>query len=167
MGVVFLRVRRNLFGDGFRGFRNVLRFVLLGLFFGVYVRLSRSGLFRVLFILSLNLFGDDRHGDIFARATSADNRTVSIVELDLPVPCIQQAQEKFFTDAETQVAPVWIEFSEDAEQHSVRAFEVEIVRDFGETAELDSVVVLLVFWDAFQVTLKAFSSVFLNAHMVR
>ena len=44
---------------------------------------------------------------------------------------------------------------------------MEIVRDFGETAELDSIVVLLVVRDALQVTLKPFGTVVLETHVMR
>ena len=44
---------------------------------------------------------------------------------------------------------------------------MEIVRDFGETAELDSIVVLLVVRDALQVTCQAFGTVVLEAHVMR
>lgn len=105
LGIGFLLVRWNLFGDGFRGFGDGLRFDLFGFDFGFFVRLSRNGLFRFLLSLSLRLLCDDRHGDVFARASSADDRTVSVVKFDLPVACIQQTLEKLFPDAEIQITP--------------------------------------------------------------
>ena len=44
---------------------------------------------------------------------------------------------------------------------------MEIIRDFRETAQLDSIVVFLVVRDALQVTCQAFGTVVLEAHVMR
>ena len=44
---------------------------------------------------------------------------------------------------------------------------MEIIRDFRETAQLDSIVVFLVVRDALQVTLKPFCTVVMEANIVR